>query len=232
RYDICELLLKSKAKVQAKSKHGVTAMTVAIEQHNPYLVRLLIQFGYELDKNYRWGEAPLAQAIKIHSLESALTLLHWGCSLKCKRKLPSYFYMALKEKQWAVVTFLTHLKPDYLQETWLIRQQWPVSLYHREDVRQHLIEARRQVWDLKQLCRARIFRLLGKYAPVKADKLPLPSSLKEYLKFNEFVKESFYEKIPLEKTDCPFDCPAVCPKKTCPDLDISVSSDSGSEFEI
>ena len=52
RYDICELLLKSNAKVQAKSKHGVTAMTVAIEQHNPYMVRLLVQFGYKLDKSY------------------------------------------------------------------------------------------------------------------------------------------------------------------------------------
>ncbi|KAK3757349.1 hypothetical protein RRG08_008737 [Elysia crispata] len=232
RYDICELLLKSRAKVQAKSKNGVTAMTVAIEQHNPYMVRLLVQYGYKLDKSYSWGETPLAQAIKIHSLESALTLLHWGCSLTCKRKLPSYFYMAVKEKQWAVIKFLTHLNPYYLQEKWLLKEQWPVSIYHRADVRQNLLEAQRQVWTLKELCRACVFRRIGKYAPVKVDKLPLPCVLKEYLKFSEFVRDSFYEKIPLENTDCPFDCPAVCPKKDCPDLDISISSDSGSEFEI
>ena len=179
-----------------------------------------------------WGETPLEQAIKIHSLESALTLLHWGCSLKRKRKLPSFFYMAAKEKQWAVVKFLIHLWPHYLQEAWILRQQWPVSLYRREDVRLYLLEARRQVWTLKELCRARVFRLVGKYAPVKVDKLPLPNALKDYLKFDEFVEDSFYEKIPLDKADCPFDCPAVCPKRDCPDLDISISSDSGSEFEI
>lgn len=232
RYDICELLLKSNAKVQAKSKHGVTAMTVAINHHNPFMVRLLVQFGYKLDKTYSWGEAPLAQAIKVHSLESALTLLHWGCNITRKRKSQSYFYMAVKEKQWAVVTFLTHLYPHFLQEEWLLKENWPVALYHREDVREHLLKVRRQVWTLKELCRARVFRLVGKYAPVKVDKLPLPSALKEYLKFNEFVKESFYEKIPLEKTDCPFDCPVICPRKDCPELDISISSDSGSDFEI
>ncbi|GFN77014.1 ankyrin repeat domain-containing protein 1-like [Plakobranchus ocellatus] len=232
RYDICELLLQSRIKVHAKSNHGVTAMTVAIEQHNPHMVRLLIQFGYKLDKSYSWGETPLEQAIKIHSLESALTLLHWGSSLKRKRGRPSYFQLAVTEKQWAVVKFLIHLYPSYLQETWLRKQQWPVAIYHREDVRQYLLDARCYVWTLKQLCRARVFRLVGKYAPVKVDKLPLPAPLKDYLKFSEFVKESFYEKVPLETVECPFDCPAICPKKGCPDLDISISSDSGSDFEI
>ncbi|XP_035829420.1 putative ankyrin repeat protein RF_0381 [Aplysia californica] len=232
RYEICEYLLKSGIKVNACSNHGVTAMTVAIEQHNPYMVRLLVQFGYKLNKPYKWSETPLEQAIKIHSQECALTLLHWGCSRKRKRKQTSYFYLAVNEKQWSIVRFLTHLNPMYLQETWIRAAKWPVSIYHRPDAREYLLNAAKEVWTLKQYCRAVVFNTIGKYAPVKIDKLPLPPVLKEYLKFNEFVKEDFYIQEPLEKVECPFDCPTICPQRNCPELDISISSDTDSEFEI
>lgn len=152
--------------------------------------------------------------------------------MKRKKKQRSYFHLALNEKQWLVVRFLIHLNPNYLQEEWLWNDKWPVSIYRRPDVREFLKESAKTAWTLKQLCRSKVFGLVGKYAPIKMDKLPLPETLKDYLKFNEHVKEQFYTKKPLDTVDCPFDCFAICPLRRCPDLDISVSSDTDSEFEI
>ncbi|CAL1528964.1 unnamed protein product [Lymnaea stagnalis] len=226
RYEITELLLESKVKVNAKSKHGVTAMTVAIEQHSPYMVRLLIQFGYNLDRPYSWGESPLEQAIKLHSNRASLTLIHWGCKLIRKPRLPSYFYLAVNEKQWDVAQLLININPKYLQEKWLRQSKWPVSVYYEQDMRHHLLEMSNKVWTLKELCRSKVFMCVGKYAPIKITQLPIPESVKEYVMFNEFIKESFYEKKPLDFIACPYECPTFCSQWNCSPLDITVSSDS------
>ena len=180
---------------------------------------------------FRWGEMPLEQAIKMHSQESALTLLYYGCSRKRKRKQPSFFHLAINEKQWSVVRFLTHLYPRYLQEKWLRDGQWPVAVYYRPEVRESLMKATRDVWTLKQYCRSRVFNLVGKNAPMKIDKLPIPELLKKYLRFNEFIKEESYTKQSLDVVECPFDCITLCPLRNCPELDISMSSDSDSDFD-
>jgi len=232
RYEICEYLLKCGIKVNSSSNNGVTAMTVAIEQHNPFMVRLLIEFGYKMNRKYKWGETPLEQAIKIHSQESAQTLLHWGCSRKRKNRLPSCFYLAVNEKQWSVVRFLTHLYPRYLQERWVREEKWPVSVYRNPDVRDYLVAASKQVWTLKQYCRSLVFNLIGTNPLTKVEKLPLPPLLKEYMLYNEFVKDEFYEKKIFDAIDCPFDCLTFCPLRNCPDLDISMSSDSDSDFDL
>ena len=86
--------------------------------------------------------------------------------------------------------------------------------------------------SLKQLCRARIFRCLHLYAPHKAEKLPLPDSLKRYLTFPEHIKDKFYEEKPLSEEECPYDCGVVCPLKMCPVVDISFSDDSDQDIEV
>lgn len=53
RYDICRFLLSERIKVHASSCNGVTSMLIAIEHHNAAMVRLLIQYGYKLDRPYR-----------------------------------------------------------------------------------------------------------------------------------------------------------------------------------
>ncbi|XP_059170595.1 putative ankyrin repeat protein RF_0381 [Physella acuta] len=230
RYDICELLLQNLIKVNAKTKHGVTAMTVAIEQHNAVMVRLLIQFGYRLDKKYSWGETPLEQAIKLHSSQSALTLIQWGCNLK--RRCSSYFHLSVCEKLWDVAKILFHINPVYLHEKWLREEKWPVSCYNEEAVKQQLLGLTKKVWSLREQCRAKIFKLVGKYAPAKIDKLPVSKIIKDYLKFSEFIKDSFYEKKPLDELECPYECPIACTKWNCYALDISISSDSDQEFFV
>ncbi|KAH9514056.1 hypothetical protein Btru_030099 [Bulinus truncatus] len=224
-YDICELLLKSGINVNGKSKNGITAMTVAIEEHNPYMVRLLLQYGYKMDRPYSWHETPLEQAIRLHSNHSAMTLLSWGCKVTSKKKL-SCFYLAVNEKLWDIVHFLVQLYPKFLQEKWLREERWPVAVYYDEALRNSLLELSKNVFRLKELCRSKVFRCIGKYAPVKIIQLPLPVSLINYLLFQEFIKDNFYTKVPLENFECPYDCPVMCPKWDCSPLDISVSTDS------
>ncbi|XP_076448878.1 uncharacterized protein LOC143285460 [Babylonia areolata] len=240
RYAVCRLLLRERIKVHARSNSGITAMTVAVEHHNATMVKILIEYGYRLDRPYRWGEMPIQQAIALHSQECAMTLAYWGCDLtqpppskSGKRRKPfSAFYMAVNERLMTLARFLIDLNPWFLREQWLWQKDWPVSLYRRPLVRQWLIEQASTPRSLKCLCRARIFRCLRLYAPHKAEKLPLPESLKLYLQFPEHIKEKFYKEIPLSEEDCPYDCGVVCPLRMCPVVDISFSDDSDQDIEV
>ncbi|KAK7114601.1 putative ankyrin repeat protein RF_0381 [Littorina saxatilis] len=240
RYAICRLLLQEMVKIHARSNSGVTALTVAIEQHNPAMVKILIENGYRLDRPYRWGEMPIQQAIALHSQECAMTLAYWGCDLtqpaalknSKKRKPFSAFYLAVNERLMSLARLLIDLHPWFLREEWLWEKDWPVSLYRRPLVRRWLKEQASTPRSLKSLCRSRIFRCLGLYAPHKAEQLPLPESLKRYLTFPEHIKDKFYEEIPLSQEGCPYDCEVACPLRTCPVVDISFSDDSDQDIEI
>ncbi|XP_069113742.1 putative ankyrin repeat protein RF_0381 isoform X3 [Argopecten irradians] len=234
RYDIAELLMENGAKIHAKSNAGVTAMSVAIENHNAAMVRILLTNGYKVDKKYKWKETPLQQAIKLHATESALTLIRHGCTVK-KDKGSSYMFMAVEEKLVRIIKFLIALNPLSLNEEWLQKQMWPVSIYRRPDIFNWLQREASTPRTLKQLCRARIFKLLGTHAPSKAKELPLPEPLQDYLQYNEFVKEEYYQRKPLNSKECPFDCPPKCSYRHCPPIEVSASeseAESDSDVEI
>ena len=40
-------------------------MTVAIEQHNPLLVRMLIEHGYHMSRKFKWGQTPLEMCLRL-----------------------------------------------------------------------------------------------------------------------------------------------------------------------
>lgn len=228
RYDITEFLLQNEIRIHAKSNHGITAMTVAIEHQNPAMAKMLIEYGYKMNKRYQWKETPLSQAINLHSEECAMTLVHEGCNLK-KKKGHSYFYMAVDEKLIRLVKFMAAVNPQFLQEQWVLNSEWPVSIYHRPDLIEWLSKESQQVRKLRQLCRAKVFTYLGKYAPYKMAKLKLPDGLKEYMAYDSHVKEDFFAQHPLNVTgECPIDCPAICTRKYCPPIEVS-SSESESE---
>lgn len=222
RYEICKLLLENQIKIHSRTNSGVTAMTIAIEHHNAAMVKILLEFGYKMDKRYRWKETPLEQAIKLHAQDCALTLLHFGCSL-VKEKGKSYFHLAVEEKLLKVVKFMINLQPTFLNEDFIQSHNWPVSLYYRPDIMDWIVKEAEQPRTLKQLCRARIYRQLGKYSILKIKELNLPEPLKEYMKFHEHIKEKYYFEKPLTIEECPFDCPAICSLRYCPPIEISDS---------
>ncbi|XP_061180289.1 putative ankyrin repeat protein RF_0381 isoform X2 [Saccostrea echinata] len=230
RYDICELLLENGIKINSKSPSGVTAMTVAVEQQIPAMVKLLLEYGYRIDKKYKWKETPLQHAINIHSEECAVTLIHYGCSLvpDAKWRGPSYFFMAVNENQMKVLKFMVALKPTFLNEKWLQRKKWPVSIYRRPDIIEWLEKESQRVQSLKELCRGRIFHYLGKFGIKKIDSLQLPETMKDYLRYKEFIKEKYYVRKKLDLKCCPFECPSYCANKRCLPIEIS-SSEEDSE---
>lgn len=231
RYDIAEYLLQNEIKIHAKSNNGITPMTVAIEHHNPAMVKLLIEYGYKMDKRYAWKETPLSQAINLHSEECAMTLIQQGCELKKKRG-HSYFLMAVDEKLMRLAKFMAAVQPQCLQEDWVKTKKWPVSIYHRPDIIKWLEQESDKVRSLRQLCRGRIFRLLGKYPPNKVKKLKLPEALADYVSYNTHVKEEFFNQKSLNvKGECPIDCPAICTRKYCPPIEFSSSSESESSID-
>ncbi|ESO90812.1 hypothetical protein LOTGIDRAFT_191633, partial [Lottia gigantea] len=84
RYDICELLLQNNIKLHAATKHGATAMTVALHQNKPSMIRLLVRYGYQVDKMFRYMQKPLEHAIYVHNENCALMLVKEGCSIRRK----------------------------------------------------------------------------------------------------------------------------------------------------
>lgn len=231
RYNIAELLLQNNIKIHSKSNNGITSMTVAIEHHNPAMAKLLIEYGYKMDKRYAWKETPLSQAINLHSEECAMTLIHQGCERKKKRG-HSYFLMAVDEKLMRLTKFLAAVQPQCLQEEWIRTKEWPVSIYRRPDIIKWLEQESDKVRSLRQLCRGKIFRLLGKYPPTKLKKLKLSESLKKYVSYDSHVKDEFFTQNLLDlKGECPIECPAICTRKYCPPIEFSSSSESESSID-
>lgn len=226
RHEAAEYLLQNEIKIHAKSNYGITPMTVAIEHRNPAMVKLLIEYGYKMDKRYKWKETPLNQAINLHSEECAMTLIHQGCDLHKKRG-HSYFYMAVDEKLTRLVKFMAAVQPQFLQEDWIKTKTWPVSIYRKSDLIKWLEQESMNVRSLRQLCRGRIFRILGKYPSDKLKKLNLDDTLYKYCSYSTHVKEEFYQLQPLNvKANCPIDCPAICNRRYCPPIEFSSSSES------
>lgn len=209
-------------------------MTIAISEHLPAIVWILIEYGYNVDKRFQWGETPLEMAIRTHSTECAMVLLRWGCRLTLKdKKKPSYFTMACVEGLTPVIKLLVDLNPSFLQVEWLRNnKQLPLALYKQPELCEWLQEESENVRSLSQLCNAKIVRYLGKYCFKKLDKLPLPDKLKEPMKFNKYFTGKIVERKYREKSlftkECPFDCDSNCKRPQCPEIEFS---DSGSEFE-
>ena len=223
RYDICEFLLSEKIKVNAKSHKGITAMTVAIARHLPAMCRLLIEFGYRMNGRFSWGETCLEMAIRYHSQYCAMTLIHWGCSVTRKSSV-SYFTLAANEGLTELIKFLAELYPHFLGEEWVRQKQPPLALYRVPEFYTWLFQLAESPRSLQVLCRAKIFRYLGKYPCNKVDKIPLPPSLKEPLFFKQYFPDKVYFHKTLDKGECPFDCLSSCMNEQCPRLDFSDSA--------
>ncbi|KAH3774565.1 poly [ADP-ribose] polymerase tankyrase-2-like isoform X2 [Dreissena polymorpha] len=231
RFEIAEYLLKNDIKIHAKSNNGITPMAVAIEHRNPAMVKLLVEYGYKMNKRYKWKETPLSQAINLHCEVEAMTLIHLGCEMEKKRG-QSYFYMAVDENLMKLVKFMAAVYPQSLQEPWVKEREWPVSIYRRPDIINWLEHQSQKVRSLRQLCRGKIFRLMGKYPESKLKTLKLPENLLEYCSYRSHVRDEFFLRAPLDiKGDCPVDCPAICSKKYCPPIEFSSSSESDSDID-
>lgn len=234
-YDCAEYLLQEQIKVMAKANKGVTPMTVAVSEDLPLMVRLLIEFGYRIDKRFDWGETPLEMASRRHAEDCALIMVVWGASLKLKdRKKPSYFTLACEEGMLRLLRLLIDLNPLFLNERWVQQRRIPLALYRQPQTVDYIFQAASQPRPLTALCYAKIFRSIGKWPIANVDKLPLPAKLREPMKFEQYFTGRLvgrqYTRKTLDTRECPYDCGVHCDRyPQCPVIEFS---DSGSEFEL
>ncbi|CAH1780541.1 unnamed protein product [Owenia fusiformis] len=220
RYDITEYLLENSVKIQAETHQGVTAMAISVEHFLPAMCRILIEFGYKMNKAYKWKETPLEHAIKLHSEDCAMIMVQWGCKLKHPNRKISYFELAIKEGLIRLAKLMIQIRPEFLQEPWVKQKHIHLSIYKKPEFYKLIFELSKSPLPLFELCRSQIFKHLGKYAVSKVKKLPIPEKMKDFLRCEEHFSKDAYEKVPLDKKECPFDCPSYCDSWDCPPIDI------------
>ena len=87
---------------------------------------------------------------------------------------------------WKAMKLLKHMYPYSLQENWLVEGQFKQDFLQQDGIRS-LMDERKQPPRLDILCRAMIFQQLGYRQLPKAEKLPLPRMLKEYVQFKDIL---------------------------------------------
>ena len=93
----------------------------------------------------------------------------------------SYFHVAAYDGFIRLMCLLKELNPQFLQEEWVVQQNFPDKVVQHNDFIKGLIKERKYPSDLKQLCKRAIHSQLGTYYIQKISALPLPTGLKTYL---------------------------------------------------
>jgi len=194
RHATIRTLLKAGARTNVRSIYGVTPMTLAILCDDPYSVKLLIEHGYPITRTYPWNEYPYEQAIKIHAEGSAMMIAHLGCELKIKpsNRPINPLSMAANEGLINLMYLLIYMQPQWINQPWIRRRQYPNALFRLKDVQNDLQRMFANPFRLKQLCRAKISQTIGKFYTEKINDLKktyrlLSNQHLDYLRYNDLV---------------------------------------------
>lgn len=198
RYEICQMLLEHGANKYAKTNSKMTPLSLAIKSGDAESVRLLCDYGINGDKKFQWNETPLQMCLNLGEESCAMTLIRYGS------KPNITLYEVADKSLFILFRLLLDIKPSYQNEDWLRDQNlmWPIALRRRQAVRDFIKEISVNARPLKILVRSKIFKLLGRFAYVKIDRLPIDNQYKEYLAFNSYFpkdmyqEKSFYEELP------------------------------------
>ena len=136
-----------------------------------------------------WSDHFVKLALSRRLEACVMALLRWGM-YTCPQSQnhppiwsQSVFYEAAWARQVKCLKLLVELNPWCLQESWLVDRALPYHLEQMPDLTAELMAARKLPPRLLILCRAMIFKHLG-YNPIaKAEKLPLPKKLKNFIQF-------------------------------------------------
>ena len=184
--------LLEETKVDISLTHG-TAITLAIRCCKSQILDYMLHFLYRLHSDdIPWYGSALHQAIRAHSESCVAVLLRWGVNnVPCKTSIPhdlaayeldvppcSVFRQAVEYGDVNSVRLLKELYPQCLQEDWFITHQF--DEFGKKSFEQILNGRKNPPW-LDVLCRTKIFQQLG-YNPItKAETLPLPRKLIDFV---------------------------------------------------
>jgi hypothetical protein len=194
RHATIRTLLRAGARATVRSIYGVTPMTLAVLCDDPYSVKLLIEHGYPITQTYLWNEYPFEQAIRIHAEGSAMMIAHLGCELKTKQTNHSanLFTMVVNEGLISLMYLLIAMQPQWINQSWIRKRQYPNALYRLIDVQKDLQRMYTNPFRLKQLCRAKVSQTLGKFYTEKISDFKktyrvLTDEHLDYLRYNDIL---------------------------------------------
>ena len=191
RHATIKTLLKAGARTNVRSIYGVTPMTLAVLCDDPYSVKLLIEHGYPITRTYPWNEYPFEQAIRIHAEGTAMMIAHLGCELKTKASI-NLLTMVANEGLINLMYLLIAMQPEWINQSWIRKRQYPHALYRLTDVQKDLHRMYTNPFRLKQLCRAKVSQTIGKFYTEKINDLKktyrvLKDRHLDYLRYNDVL---------------------------------------------
>ena len=200
---IVKLLLKHGADITSAYSNFML-FRKAMQSGNTETVECCLQHAYSKlkDSTGCWHETLVDTSICTESeAQLLLLLLLRGLIPKPCKRLPhkSAFHIAAFEGSIISMSLLEEFDSQCLQEGWLVNGEIPNAVAEHQPYMAELLERRKQPPFLLRLCRDKIYQHLG-YNPVqKAEMLPLPRTLKDFIQFknkkflimkNDLTKES------------------------------------------
>ena len=157
----------------------------------------LLQHAVSLCGDRIWWNGPLLNAAMAKKAEKCAAVLllnglhsvpyNWSPDVfPFIETCNTVFHDAAGSGCWKAVKLLKHMYPYSLQENWLVEGEFKQDLLQQDGIRS-LMDERKQPPRLDILCRAMIFQQLGYRQLPKAEKLPLPKMLKEYVQFKDIL---------------------------------------------
>ena len=156
---------------------------VAVDSKFPHFLPLLLHHAdkrripISLDILYN-------KAIQYHSEECAIFILQQGSYPRSSHDIRSNwscFRRAADDGLIKLMSFMLELNPRFMQEDWLVNEDFPVRLHRHSDFVSWLADQRKDPSSLVKLCRSRILAQLDTHYTRKVAELPLPSALKSFL---------------------------------------------------
>ena len=163
--------------------------TAALGSDHPHMVKLFLDHC----NNKLNTRIPLdllyTKALQRRGQKCAVVVVHEGYFphqkveevLMKPLKFKSSFEMAGRFGFIELMRTLIEVKPQFLQESWLVFPRFSIALIRYPDFIMWLLEQRRQPPSLIKLCKSTILAQLGTYYKSKIHHLPLPTAMKSYL---------------------------------------------------
>ena len=196
KYNTAAFLLKHGAQMYNSINFWVdvksSPITPVIIWGHPHIMDLFLNHCNKLNL-----KLPLRRffniAVKSQSEICAVTILQHGYFPKqieiprqrWVRGFTSCFQMAAYFELGKVLSMLCELNMQFLQEEWLISKKFPGKLKSNENLVSWLVEYRKQPARLVKLCKSTILAQHGSYYIPQITQLPLPKTLKTFLKVVE-----------------------------------------------
>ena len=100
-YQICQFLIENGADIDAKNKHGKSAIHIAVESEDAKMIELLIGAGADVNSKNNRKETPLFIAIEMNSFHIVQKLISYGAEINLfneKGRSPLYIAVGIGAK--------------------------------------------------------------------------------------------------------------------------------------